>query len=256
MTYLSTHLDLQKTLGDLGLDERETSVYLSLLEQGPQLPQHIARHTGIKRTTLYEIFPILASKELIIEVRQGKRRLFQAVPPDRILRNFENKYKEIKQNISGLNEIYLMQGLKPKIDIYEGFNGIKKLYLKTLETKETMRNYVQMSKNNHTVLDWLVREYVPMRVKRGIEVKAIVPMESETDVYMPIGDKYLRQTRKVPWKKFPFKIECMILGDKLFFATYEKGKPLVGIIIESKQIATTQAALFDLAWEGAEKYQR
>jgi hypothetical protein len=67
--------------------------------------------------------------------------------------------------------------------------------------------------------------------------------------------KNLRETREIPLDKYPFRIEGMIYNDKMSFNTIEKGGPMVGIIIESKQIAETQKALFDLAWDGALKYK-
>lgn len=256
MTLYSTQLEFSGTLEKLGLDDREAAVYISLLENGPQLPQHIARSTGLKRTTLYELFPDLIKTGAIVEIQQGKRRLFQATPPESLLRKYEQNYREIKQNIAELTDVYRMQGLKPKIEVYEGFDGLKKLYLRTLEIKKTIGCYVQVTKYNEQMLNWLTKEYVPMRVKRNIDVRAILPAEIESEYHMAHDKEQMRVTRTVPWNKFPFKIEGMIQGDRMYFANYEKGKPLVGIIIESRQIATTQAAIFDLAWEGAEKYQK
>ena len=70
---------------------------------------------------------------------------------------------------------------------------------------------------------------------------------------MQFTKEHLRIGKRVPLK-FTFKIEGMIQTNKVYFASYEKGGPQVGIIIESKPIADTLAALFDLAWEGADKY--
>ncbi len=248
-------MDTKTLLENLGLDERESEIYLALLELGPQLPQYIARNTGIKRTTLYEIFPEMVKRGLIVEVSQGKRRLFQAVAPDRLFSNYEKKYKEIKQNISELTDIYRLQGLRPKIEVYEGFDGMKKFYGCTLESKEVCKCFVQPAKYNPRVLDWLVKEYVPARVKRGVLVKAIVPNDELSEYYMGFRKEHLRIGRKVPLSKFHFKIEGMVQGKRIYFANYEKGGPQIGIIIESKPIADTLSALWDLAWEGASRYK-
>lgn len=240
---------------NLGMNEREADVYLALIELGSLLPQHIARNTGIKRTTLYEIFPEMIKNGWIVETSQGKRRLFQAVPPDRLLAEYERKYKEIKQNITELTEIYRMQGLRPKIEIFEDFDGMKKLYNRTLETKQEVKSFLKPSRYNEKVLDWFLKEYVPNRVKRGVLVKAIMPSDETSEYYAQFRKEHLRESRLVPSAKFNFRIEGMIQGNRVYFANYEKGAPLVGIIIESKQIADTLGALFDLAWEGAERYR-
>jgi sugar-specific transcriptional regulator TrmB len=239
-------------LKKLGLNEKESRIYLALLESGAMLPQHIARATGIKRSTLYELFPEMIGRGFVIELKQGGRRLLSAVSPKVLFDEYELRFKEVKNGLEELTAIYRMQGYRPKVDYYEGFEGIKRLYRKTLEDKSEIKNYVQVSRNNEQVINWLMESYVPSRVRKRIAVRAIVPSESESDKYMPAGPRYLREVKKVSWKQFPFRIEAMIQGNKLYFATYEKGGPLVGIIIESRQIAETQSALFDLAWIGAE----
>lgn len=246
--------NVEQLLENLGLEQKEAKVYLSLIELGPQLPQHIARNTGLKRTTLYQIFPEMVQAGLISEIKQGRRRLFQAVSPDKLFDDYSRRYKKIKENFAELASIYRLQGLKPKLEVYEGIEGLKKVYLKTLERRSLIRNFVQTSKLNPRILEWLFKEYVPLRVQRGVNIKALVPNEQESSEYLPSGKKFLRTTRVVPEKKFPFRIEGMIQENKVFFIAFEKGGPLVGIIIESKQIADTLAALFDLAWVGAKRY--
>lgn len=250
------NMDTQQLLEKLGLDQREAEIYQALLELGPQLPQYIARNTGIKRTTLYEIFPEMIKRGLIVEITQGKRRLFQAVSPDRLFSDYERRYKEIKANITDLTAIYRLQGLRPKIEVYEGFDGMKKFYMSTLKSKEVIKCFVQPAKYNPRVLDWLVHEYVAARVKRGVEVKAIVPDDDASEYFMELNKQHLRTGVKVPLAKAKFRIEGMIQGNRIYFASYEKGGPLIGIIIESKPIADTLATLFDLAWEGAERYAK
>jgi HTH-type transcriptional regulator, sugar sensing transcriptional regulator len=252
MTNISTQMEYE-FLTRIGLDEKEIKVYLALLKEGAMLPQHIARATGIKRTTLYEMFPEMTHAEVIKEVMQGKRRYFQAVAPNLILRNFEHKYAEIKQGAIDLMALYSLQGLKPNIEIYEGYEGIKRVFKDTLVKNQEILVYNQVSKYDQKMLDWVTNEYVPMRVKNNVCVRAIVTEEEEN--IMQSGKGTLRKTRYVPKDKFPFKIEGLIYGNKISFCTTEKGGPLVGIVIESKQIADNLRALFDLAWEGAERYQ-
>lgn len=255
MTQKSTQIETAELLQNLGLKKREARIYLSLLENGAMLPQHLATNTGIKRTTLYEYFPEMIKEGFIYEIRQGKRRLFRATAPDKLFYDYRNRYKETRNNINELMAIYRMQGLKPKMEFYEGFNGVKRVFMDTLRAKKELLNFTQVTKYNEKMMGWLVNVYVPLRIKKGIRVKAMVPKKIETRRFMPEGERYLRTTRSIPWNKFPFRIEGLIYNNKIAYAHYEKGGPLVGIIIESKQITDTQRALFNLAWEGAEKYQ-
>ena len=247
---------LIKLLEDLGLEPEESAIYLALLDHGAMLPQHIARATGIKRTTLYSLFPDMIKSGLIIEVVQGKRRLLAPVSPDELFKRYENKYRELKQNMDELASLYRMQGLKPKIQIFEGTDQIKKLYLDTLETSGEILVYNSITKYRPDMLAWILDYYVPQRIKKGIKVKAIVTADEAGRKHMQEGPEFARVTRFVPLDKFPFRVEAMIYADKISFFTCEKNGPQVGIIIESKVITQTQRSIFALAWDGAAKYNK
>jgi hypothetical protein len=60
--------------------------------------------------------------------------------------------------------------------------------------------------------------------------------------------------RRVPREKFPFSGEITTYSDRVALLSY-RGK-LVGVLIESKELAQTMRAIFELAWEAAGKYQQ
>lgn len=252
MTNISTQLE-NELLARIGLDEREIKIYLALLREGAMLPQHIARKTGIRRTTLYEVFPEMIGKGIIKEIKQGKRRFFQVVPPNILFNNYEQNYKEIKQGIVDLMSLYSLQGLKPNVEIYEGIEGIKKIYLDTIKEGKEVRVYNRMYRYDKTLLEWINKVFIPQRIKNNIRVRAIVTAEEAGFENMADQGKY-RETRFVPYEKFPLRIETFIYANKIVFSTVEEKGPLVGVVVESKQIVQAQKALFDLAWEGAQHY--
>lgn len=254
MTHNMTHYTNKELLQKLGLQEREILIYQALLNKGPLLHQYIAKATGIKRTTMYAILTEMIQKGLIVEFSQGKRQLFQAVSPDKLFDDYEKKYKELKSGIGDLLTVYRMQGMRPKIEIYEGIEGVKRVYLDTLEENKDVLVYNRMYRYDKEMLDWVKSYFIPHRIKKDIKVRAIVTAEKAGFEHMPT--EKLRETRFVPYEKFPLRIENMIYGDKICFLTVEAGGPLVAILIESKQIVQAQRALFELAWEGAAKYQK
>lgn len=254
MTDSSTHFN-KDILNKLGLDERESEVYLTLLENGPMIPQRIALKTGIKRTTLYEIFPAMIQNGFVVETKDGKRRAFQAVSPEKLISDYEKRYKEIKSAAADLIAIYRMQGLKPEVEIYEGVEGLKKVYKDTLGTIGEILVVNQISRYNKQFLDWVLAEYVPERISRNIKVRALSEETESARRHMGSIANELRATRHLPFGKFKFRMEIMIYNDNIGFLNIETGSPLVGIVIRSKPMAETLSALFNLAWEGADRYQ-
>jgi sugar-specific transcriptional regulator TrmB len=252
-----THLEQDELLQNLGLDERQGLIYKTLLENGPLLPQGVAKKTGIKRSTLYLIFPEMLKKGILGEVSMGKRTLLQAVSPDILFEEQEKKFKELKEGLGELLSLYRIQGLKPKVSVYEGVEGVKRVFMDMLEGHDDRCGFDRIAKYDKRILDWVVKYFVPKRIKLGLKVKAIVTEEKLGREYMARGKEYLRETRFVPLDKFPFTAcETWVYGNKISFMTIKENGPLMGVIIESKDLSQNLRALFELAWEGAEKYQK
>lgn len=142
---------------------------------------------------------------------------------------------------------------KPKIRFYEGIDGIKQVYAETLNIAQGEEILsIATAVEIYAYLENWVPKLVAKRVKKGIKMRAIVE-DSELAHKHKANDKAeLRATRLVPSDKFPFKNEINIFGNKVMIASY---RDQMGIIIESKDVADTQRAFFELAWEGAEKYK-
>lgn len=256
MENIESNNSILTILNKLGLEKKEAEVYLCLLENGPMIPQRIALKTGIKRTTLYDLFPIMIQKGTIVETLDGKRRAFQAVPPERLVANHERKYNEIKASVADLIAVYRMQGLKPEIEVYEGYEGVKKVYYDSLKTIGEILVVNQVARYDKKHLQWVESEYVPARIRANIKVRALSEDTQASRQGMKSEEKLLRNTRYLPREKFKFRMEFMIYNDKIAFVNIEKDSPLVGIVVRSPQISETLRALFELSWEGAERYQK
>lgn len=121
---------LSLELRKLGLKEKEAKVYLAGLELGPEPLQNIARKAEITRPTAYEIVRTLEGKGLFREMQQGKKRLFVANSPEKILhilrlqkRELEEKEREFIRIIATLESRYEKKGLQ----VYKGKEGLEAL---------------------------------------------------------------------------------------------------------------------------------
>jgi len=50
---------------------------------------------------------------------------------------------------------------------------------------------------------------------------------------------------------FPVPLSCDIYGDNVSFTLHRKGSEMIGLIIRSKEIATTMRSIFDYVWQTA-----
>ena len=87
------------TLENLGLSQREISTYLALLKLGSASIRDIAAQTGINRGTTYETLKDLAGKGVVSYFPKGKRRIFSAEPPEKLLELAEEKRQSLDATI-------------------------------------------------------------------------------------------------------------------------------------------------------------
>ena len=89
----------KQTLGKLGFSDKESEVYLALLQHGKMTPAEIAKLTRISRPTVYSVSKELVKKGVVIEDLGGSSRSLIAKQPEdlAILVNREQKALDAKK---------------------------------------------------------------------------------------------------------------------------------------------------------------
>jgi sugar-specific transcriptional regulator TrmB len=103
---------VSEILQQLGFNEKEIKIYLTVLEHGKMAPAQVARLTSINRTTVYAIAKELVAKGVITEDLAGTKSSLIALPPEDLKtlahkeeRELENKKILINQAIQELQSI-------------------------------------------------------------------------------------------------------------------------------------------------------
>jgi len=87
---------INQTLKKLGLNEKETKIYLALLKHGKTKPSDLAKITQIKRANLYHLAKGLISRGIIAEDLSAKTLSFMPLPPESLNKILEQDRREIK----------------------------------------------------------------------------------------------------------------------------------------------------------------
>lgn len=239
-------------LFQLGLDERQVRVYRALLRLGPTSIRDVAREAGINRGTTYDILKQLATRGVVNYFPKGKRRVFQAEEPDRLLQLGERRQQALSQAMEQLRteiipELKQSQGsFNPgNVRFYEGDDGVELVLREILESagRDPERGYSVIS--TKTLREHLYRpfpNFTRQRERAGIRVRVIAVGEG--------GDEAEYAERK--W------LPASEAGDASYIAIYppkvamitlaDKNYPVV-VIIDSAAIASTQQILFDTLWQ-------
>lgn len=244
-------MNLLSVVKNIGLGEKEARVYLACLELGSSAVAEIARRSRVNRVTAYDVLEKLMKKGMANSFLKTGTRLYDATDPQVVAAEVKRRQHDFLKSLPDLRRLR-GDAIHPRIRYFEGLDGIKAIYEDTLSSKTEILNY----SNSREIRDhWpnYDEEYVAKRVKRKIYLRGISPAD-EHGTWVHARDKEThREIRLVPSKQFTFTNEINIYDDKVAIISY-KDKPLIGMIIESLEIANTQRDIFKMAWEFTEKF--
>src|SRR4051812_6580516 len=109
---------LHSALASLGLSEKAASIYLALLGKRRMAVAELSRQTNIKRATCYQYLDELLKRDFIIRAPVGKRILYSAASPQRILADHKRQSKDIEEVLSEINVMHEKAIHKPKVTFY------------------------------------------------------------------------------------------------------------------------------------------
>ena len=95
--------DSKSSLEYLGFKPKEAQIYLALLELGEASVVQIAKKTGIKRTTVYNILPDFINRGIITSAVRKKRKVYFIEDP----RSLKNDLKEKESVIDKAGDLLL-----------------------------------------------------------------------------------------------------------------------------------------------------
>ena len=93
-------------------------------------------------------------------------------------------------------------------------------------------------------------DYVRKRIEKGIYLRGIAPLDDYGKKVVRDNEKSHREIRLVPAGPFTFSNEINIYDDKVSIVSFSNDL-IIGMLIESAEIANTQRAIFMMAWEFA-----
>ena len=246
---------LKDFLKSLNFSERESRVYLALLEAGSARASEISNNTEINRTTVYDILEVLLHRGLISKYKKGASTFFNALEPKRLLAYLDNELEEKakivqqqKKKVSSLlPELISLENVsttKPQVSFFEGEKGMREAYEDTLTSKEIILAYANVQ-TMHEGLPKFFPEYYKRRSKNKIYIKAILPQNELSIQRSKLDQEEMREARFLPDKEMTFSPEINLYNNKMLIASW---KEKMAIIIESKELVDLQKLTFNLLW--------
>ncbi|MDP2736768.1 MAG: helix-turn-helix domain-containing protein [bacterium] len=254
---------LERALKDIGLTDKEVSVYLTSLKLGSQPVSVIAKRAHLNRTTTYVILKKLLEKGLMSKYSKGGMIYFTSSSPESIKNYIERKKKEldlVAENIENLlpdlEKIMQYSPSSTKIRFFEGLEGIKALYDYTLEVGERVDEYLFHYDADVPEMWNFWDIYISRRIEKGIPLR-LLAAEDEISLWSKQNDKeLLRETRILPHDKFPFGHNLiLIFGDYYGYISYADGV-YGGALIHDKYLAEVERSIYQYIWDSTENFDK
>jgi sugar-specific transcriptional regulator TrmB len=236
------------SLRSLGLTDREIAIYLALLELGPASIRDLAEKANINRGSSYETLKILVKKGIVNYLPKGKRRIFQAEDPSRLLALAEEKQQELETVLSSLKTdiIPTLRHLKPEfatsnVRFYEGDEGVEYVLKDILSsTDKGNKSYSVIS--TQALREHLYRPFptfTKQRIAKGIFVRVLAIGAG--------GDEADLAERK--WMKGEGDASYIaIYPPKVAMISLTRNDFPVAVVIDSDAISGTHQMMFDTLW--------
>ncbi len=252
----------------IGLTEREAKVYMTLLSGKMFTVLELQEAVNIPRTKIYEVLNKLVSRNICIEKKLGRNKLYEAVEPkialERIVDSYKKDLERKEQLIAQVLEVFtpIFQNSKSIVNPLEFINVMKekgqihKRY--TTCVRSTQREMLTFNKGPYACdtsnrLDEQEDEEFKL-LKRGGACKDIYELSEleEVDWLLSSVKKSIKlgqQARVV--KKLPIKM-LVFDQEKVMFALEQPvpiSNELTMIYIEHKQLAEACSILFYHLWD-------
>lgn len=240
-------MNIDQILKQLGLDGKRAVVYLALLELGSASVNDIAKRAEIQRTTCYEILDRLVQDGFLSMMEKGRTRMYAAESPESLLASEEQKVRRLREALPELQSLFGATSSRPRVRLYEGVAGIKKVFEDTLQNKSKKLDGIISVLDIEQIIgaDYFA-DYTARRVASGTRLQVIRSEATEVGEKYPSSTKENRVVHYAP-RDMIFNLSFFLYDHRV--AIIGTRRENFGMIIESEDFSQSLKHLFDVLWQ-------
>ncbi len=254
MATISSPSTYVQTLSQAGLSADQALIYEMLIKNGPLPAGKIHQKTPFKRGLVYKLLEQLEGLGVVTKKTEpGKVAIFEPAHPLKLKELAEKKEDEAKRAQTALQGVldsmtsdFNMISGKPGVKVYEGLNGIQKVYDEILLRGRNIKILASNIDRNNSKLSELIDTQTQKQNRLGITTKAI---GSENDT--SLSDKQLQELKETGIELrylANFELPGQIIIFKDIVAISALTPELVTTVIQNQAITDTMTFIFDTLW--------
>lgn len=246
-----------------GLNDAQAEIYACLLNNGTLTPSELAQNTSQSRENCYAILKKLIDMGLVEQV-DGKKTAYRLLNPSNLEVLVEKRRKImsrneriVKDNLSGLLDIFYANNELPGSRTMEGIDGLKDVYNDVIATGKDvyiMRNLADRDfwTNSDDRHDFL-RKHREKRVAKGIDTYSLTPVNPYSIKAAKNGvDERLHYYRTwIPADAYTAPVEIQVYGNKVALISF--GETIMSTIITSPTVAEAMRQIMKIMMDFYQK---
>ena len=243
-------------LSKIGLKEKEAKVYVALLKEVSCLANQLARKTNVLRSSIYDYLEILLEKGFITYTIQSGKKYFQAIGPQKILDNFEEKKLAEEEALRKIvPELIKLQNISEKIskaEVFEGKEGMKSVmsYILKRDPKEIL--IYGSSGVSYKLLPFFMEHWHKQRIKQRIYLRIIYNNTPGAKLRIREGPTLKNAEVRFLSLKDASLTGTIIYNDVVVLTVWDMENPFA-VSVENKKIAQTYKENFEILWKYSKK---
>ncbi len=238
-------MELKQVLENQGLQPKETSTYLALLELGECTVAVLSKRAGLKRPTTYTVLEALEKKGYATKSVVGGATYFYPEHPKKLLTEAQLHLADLQQVLPQLESLFQKDSSGPRVIIYQGQEDLDRAYDESfIATGEIL--YMSTVKLSQAVFKKTFQKMDQVPLREDYRMRELVDESPEGQTYAARVRSQYRQVRIIPAQLLPFEVDIGVFGKKVLITSLQKN--LFTVSIESQEINQAFRILFEGLW--------
>ncbi len=237
---------------EIGLRETEAVIYLEALSLGPTTILTLAKHTQIKRTTIYSVVEELQKRGLMNIEMRGFKKLYVVESPAGIERLLNQQREKLQRALPDLEALYNFTGDGSSLKYYEGLEAVKAVYEGLIRDIRPHEDYLILS----DLKRWLEQDpdyfldFLRRRAKLNINIRMLAQDSAIAREHQRIQRTLNERIRILP-KETQLTTNLVITPQRV--VVHQIIPPIFAIVIENQSIIQMHKEQFEIMWRSLQE---